>query len=56
MPQEKADVDPMDVTGIPLTPNEINQSGEPQGTANVASALGLKPEDLEEDEQVDQKS
>jgi len=53
MPQEKADVDPMDVTGIPLTPNEINQSGEPQGTANVASALGLKPEDLEEDKEED---
>ena len=54
MPSEKADVDPVDVTGIPLTTKEIDQSGEPQGTANVAAALGLTPEDLEDDEPEDE--
>lgn len=49
MPKGQADVDPSDVDGIPLGEDEINQSGDDHGSANLAKALGVDDENTDDE-------
>ena len=51
MPEEAQD--PVDVTGLPYVPPS---SGKSQGTANVARALGLQPDEVPADEPEEPKT
>lgn len=55
MPEEKADVDPADIKGLPLDSKDINQSGEPQGRAALRRGLGLQEEDTTDDENLEEE-